>query len=91
MLPLNFSSYVLEFPNDAFEKLQINPIQKSKSDWLFNIQSRVLQSDWLILKVMIWHLCPIALAEILTLLIYLVLCPFCVFRYRWYIMTLILW
>ena len=37
-------AYLLEIPDHAYTTL-------SKSDWLFNTQSRVLQADWFILEI----------------------------------------
>ena len=42
MLTLVLSCYVLEIPNDVYTTLSVN------SGWLCNIQSRVLQADWLL-------------------------------------------
>ena len=44
MLTLELSVSVLEIPNVAYTT------QHTKSDWLFNTQSRVLQVDWFILE-----------------------------------------
>ena len=45
MSTLELSTIVLEIPNDAYTYNT-----QSKSDWLFNSQSRVLQADWLIFE-----------------------------------------
>ena len=55
MLTLELSSHLLEIPNDAFTTSSQFPmmlIQHSVyPDWLFNTQSRVLQTDWFKLEI----------------------------------------
>ena len=41
---LEYSSYVLEIPNDAYTTLKFET--QSNFDWLFNTLSRVLQVHW---------------------------------------------
>ena len=45
MLALELASIVLEIPNDAYT------ITQSKSGWLFNTQSRILQADSSLLEI----------------------------------------
>ena len=46
---LEYSSYTLEIPNDAYTTLKFET--QSNFDWLFNTLSRVLQVDWVILEI----------------------------------------